>query len=56
MTDLDRAPTDEEIARVHRYKCVTDGHRWSMMMTYGDTDPNSVLCDRCGRRLEVVPT
>lgn len=46
MGDVTETPTAEEVRRVRRAECHTDGHRLETVLTGGI--PTHVLCGRCG--------
>ena len=59
MSDNDRNPTPDQVARVRRFECATNGHSWDILSTLGD-GPVAVICGHCGedsglRRPEATP-
>lgn len=59
MSDNERRPTDDEIARVRRFECASNGHSWDILASVGD-GPFAVVCGHCGedsglRRAETTP-
>lgn len=43
----DCRPTEDEVARVRRFECASNGHSWDILSTVGE-GPVAVICGHCG--------
>lgn len=46
-------PTPEEIAKVKRWECETQGHEFTEVLVFGSLEPQAVMCSRCGQTWEI---
>lgn len=53
-TDEPRYTLAEAKRELDRRECQMRGHDWTFRMTLGSQDPFGLICERCGRLLEVV--